>query len=936
MKDKSGVARRNITLSDIEGWSTINDIEKTFRAIGFTDTQMISLKRVAVVLSTNPMVILQVIETEKDAQAHLKDINNRTRYLLLATDGYRRFTFVKQAFSAAGTPRPAKFRFSKNDDLGPVVTKLRTCLIPNNPASFEGLFTTGMVVKEFYKQYKNLLYKVEQSISGISNSQERHHYAELILYRLMFCYFIQTRRFISDDPCYFQQMLNKNTKSNFYNDFLCDLFFNVLNTKKVDRNVTDTTFYNVPFLNGGLFRRHSIEENNPSIVIPNATFAEIFTFLDRWAWYADDDEEFEVNGVNPEILGHIFEQTITNRPGKGAYYTPIDVTNFITRRTIVSYCIDSVNNKFGSMHTDIPSILKKPNHATYMYFSVLRPMKVLDNACGSGEFLLSASKVLAELYSTAWRSIEQKSTPDVAAERRGIERYGSQKHYFQRRIITNNLYGIDMEEEAIEICKLRLWLSLIPGVDRNSVEPLPNIDYNIVEGNSLTGYTSLPEKYQEDLDNNNSLLEKISEINRLKYLFNSESDPRAVKLLSGQIDSLILDANKIMNKLRINEIGLDPDVKTHSEKSTAFAPNKSFHYIMGFADVINSGGFDVIIGNPPYVEQRVLDYPTSFLQLSSCKNTYAYFFEVSLRLLKNGGRLGYIVPISSVSTKRMAPLQDMLFVDCSELWISNYDDRPGRIFEGLEHCRSSIILCKSGQDDCKVHTTGYTRWHTSKRPGLFLNVNYVECSAHKSATAIPKLANSTELSIIDKLTAKNLIGPHILSTKTPHVVWYHDAPQYWIRGMDFLPKFLRGKKRGNSIHTKPFYLKHDKAKASVLALLNSSLFYWYFIKVSNCRDLILSDIKDFPCSIDELSSPTITILKNLNKKLMASYQENSYIKQVTMKRTGSVTYQEFKPHLSKHIIDEIDKIFASHYGFTDDELTYIQNFDLRYRMGVRS
>lgn len=926
-----GATGRNM---DVEGWNSINDIEKTFRMLGFTDTQAIGPKRIAVALSSDPLIVLQVIETDKDAQAHLKDINNRTRYLLLAADNYHRFSFVKQTFSAAGTPRPAKFRFSKNDDLGSVITKLRTCLIPGNPVALDNLFKTGLVVKDFYREYKKLLCKVEQLITGISDSQERHHYAELILYRLMFCYFIQTRHFISDDPLYFQQMLDKNTKSNFYNDFLRGLFFNVLNTKKEDRSPTDAAFYSVPFLNGGLFRRHPIEEKNVNIAIPNDVFAEIFTFLDRWAWYADDDEEFKVNGINPEILGHIFEQTITDRPGKGAYYTPIDVTNFITRKTIVPYCIDSVNGKFGSGHTHISSILKKPNQASYMYFSVLCPLKLLDNACGSGEFLLSASKVLAELYDTVWRSIEQKSTPDVMAERERIGRFSSRKHYFQRRIITNNLYGIDMEEEAIEICKLRLWLSLIPGVDKNSVEPLPNIDYNIVAGNSLTGYTAFPKNYQQDLDNNDSLVEKIKKINRLKQLFNSESDPSTVKLLSGQINSLILDANEIMNKLRINEIGLDPDTKTHSKKSTAFAPNKSFHYIMGFADVVNNGGFDVIIGNPPYIEQRILDYPVSFLQLSSCKNTHAYFFEVSLSLLRTGGRLGYIVPVSSVSTKRMAPLQDMLLADCSDIQISNYDDRPGRIFEGLEHCRSSIILCKKGSPNCRVHTTGYTRWHADQRQSLFSHVSYAESTAYKTASAIPKLANSTELSIIDKLTAKKPLGPHILSTETPHTVWYHDTPQYWIRALDFLPKFLRNGKNDLSVSHKSIYLKHNNAKTSVLAILNSSLFYWYFIKISDCRHLILSDIDAFPCTIDKLSPDTIKTLKKLGNKLMVSYQKNSHIKHVHMKRSGdSIAYQEFKPKLSKSIIDQIDQVLAPHYGFTNAELSYIQNFDLHYRLG---
>ena len=929
---KIGSNKQALPLSDVMKWCSVDSIVRTFNMLGFKDTNKIDAKHTAIAFATDPTVVLQVIETDKNAQAHLKDINNRTRYLLLADSDYQNFTFVKQAFTAAGTPKPLKFRFSKSGNLEPVVTKLRSHLTPGNPSALDNLFDMKEVVKSFYRQYKILLTKVEQSIAGISNSRECRHYAELILYRLMFCYFIQTRHFISNDPLYFNHMLTKNATRNFYKDFLCDLFFNVLNTKKGDRDTSNEFYNDIPFLNGGLFRRHTVEEKNSGISIPNTTFEDIFKFLNEWAWYADDDEEFNVNGVNPEILGHIFEQTLTDRPKKGAYYTPIDVTNFITRSAIKSYCIDRVNDEFGSDYNAVSDILKDPEHATYLYFHVLCPITVLDNACGSGEFLLSASKVLAELYSDVWDAIENGSTPAIVHERGQILESSSKKHYFQRKIITNNLYGVDMEEEAIEICKLRLWLSLISGVDQNSVEPLPNIDYNIVAGNSLTGYTSLPSNYQQDLDGDVSLLKKIGAIDKLKRSFNSETNPIKVKVISDEINLLLSDLTSTLNKLRINELGLQRNTKSHSQRTSVFAQNESFHYILGFGDVVNNrGGFDIIIGNPPYVEQRNLDYPTSFFHLFSCKNTYAYFFEVSLKLLKTGGWLGYIVPVSSVSTKRMTPLQDFLLESSSELKISNYDDRPGRLFEGLEHCRSSIVLCKKSSAKCTTYTTGYARWYTDQRQGVFANLDYVESSTYKTTTTIPKLGNPIELDIMDKLLLKNPLESYILP-KSPYYILYHDAPLYWIRGMDFQPTFVRDGKIAQSVDLKQICLKNNTAKVVTLSVLNSSLFYWYFIKVSDCRHLILSDIKSFPCSIDDLSSAAIAKLNHINKRLMASYQKNSRIKNVRMTH-GNRTYQEFKPNMSKQIIDEIDKILAPHYNFTTKELKYIQQFDLSYRMG---
>ncbi len=130
------------------------------------------------------------------------------------------------------------------------------------------------------------------------------------------------------------------------------------------------------------------------------------------------------------------------------------------------------------------------------------------------------------------------------------------------------------------------------------------------------------------------------------------------------------------------------------------------------------------------------------------------------------------------------------------------------------------------------------------------------------------------------------------------------------------------------------YFQEERARNIGISILSSSLFYWYYILTTNCRDLAPSVLYEFPINLTQLSATHANELESLCKKLMVDYRENSQLKEQTSSRTGQIIYQEFYPRLSKDIIDDIDRVLAKHYGFTDEELDFIINYDIKYRMGL--
>ncbi len=199
--------------------------------------------------------------------------------------------------------------------------------------------------------------------------------------------------------------------------------------------------------------------------------------------------------------------------------------------------------------------------------------------------------------------------------------------------------------------------------------------------------------------------------------------------------------------------------------------------------------------------------------------------------------------------------------------------------------------------------------------------------------AIPKVGQQIPKTIIQSISKTSKLGNYLIK-QSKNIVYFHNAPQYWIRAMDVAPYFWN-ERDGEQVSTqvKSLYLPSQLDASVVVAALNSSLFYWWFIILSDCRHLNLREIENFPIALDSMSKSNKQELSELSANLMTDLKSHAYRKECTYKATGKVVYDEFYPKKSKPIIDEIDHILAKHYGFTDEEIDFIINYDIKYRMG---
>ena len=750
-------------------------------------------------------------------------------------------------------------------------------------------------------------------------------------------------------------------------------------------------------------REYTVENEGVELVIEN--------LLGRYTFGLSSESK-----INPDILGYIFEKTINYISGtgtnqqkiKGAYYTPDDVVKFIVERTVVPVIfekmIEGLKNAGWSDtelkgYNSIEDILnpenipRNPIHVKKMIESI-DTIKVIDPACGSGHFLTA---VLAEIL-----RVKQHLLSFIDEE---IDRYQLKKD-----IVSKNIFGVDIDDNAIEIAMLRLWLSIVEEIeDSEHIDTLPNIEFNIVAGNSLVGWLNenlkihplinlledeyimasldnLGIHYGSEIDEIKTLLKKmdvkstVEAYKKLIEIYAYESGGRAanIRTVLGKIREKLYDLINSSFLAFIKENSNLNSNKKIKKISMGIENRKPFHWMIDFENVLNgkNGGFDVVVGNPPYIEDTNYDtidlsiiksnkvipqtvggkqkkkiVDSLFYQSSDCGNTHAYFIERSIKLLRPNGRFGFIVPISLVSTDRMGSIREYIHNNSSEAYYYNFDDRPGKIFSGLEDCRSTIVITTRGDGTKQVITSKYHRWYTKDRPSLFENLKTASWNIKDIKEIIPKIGTKRERDIIDVLNKKS-DGKTLdcFVVDEGNKVWYHNAPRYWIHAHtdEYLPKvkYYDDYKEDDKSNIVPKNFREEKASDQykfitlkekhipiALALLNSSLFYWWFVVWSDGRHLLDQHIRKFPIDLDKFPKEMVDKLDKLSQKLMENYEKTSRIK--INRRTGgyAIVIKEIIPSQSKDIIDEIDEIFAEHYSLNKEEREFIKNFDINFRLG---
>ncbi len=585
-------------------------------------------------------------------------------------------------------------------------------------------------------------------------------------------------------------------------------------------------------------------------------------------------------------------------------------------------------------------------------------ISVLDPTCGSGAFLFAALNVLEPLYTACLEGMrgflddaersERKRSPEHLRDFRRIlaqvEKHPSQRYFILKSIVLNNLYGVDIMEEAVEICKLRLFLKLVAQLERyDQIEPLPDVDFNVRAGNTLVGFTSLdavrqamtitPDGQRRAMfDEDRAALARIEEeaeiasaafnqFRRQQTTLGGEVTAAAKQALRDRLQRL----DDELDRLLAAEYGIAP------HKPTAYTPwrasHQPFHWFTEFYGIMSKGGFDVVIGNPPYVEYSKVksDYSVRGLETEVCGNLYAMTWERSLNLATNG-HLGMIVPASAVCTDGYASLRKLL-MDAGNVVVSSYSDNPGRLFDGMPHNRLQIILVDKGARPRRSFATVYNKWRTDARQYLFHDLAFIDSTRVSNDAGIAKIGHALEASILRKVSRFPVVPQQSRTSSQQHSLWYTRKLSHFLQILNFIPAIYdtKGKLRKPS-ELKEVCFESALIRDGALGILNTSLFSWMVQCFSDCRNLNQREVRMI--RFDTADTGRLERLSIIAHELMEDMKAKS-----ELKKQGKLTIQQTFPRQSKAIIDKLDKVLAEHYGITDEELDFIINYDIKYRMG---
>ena len=294
-----------------------------------------------------------------------------------------------------------------------------------------------------------------------------------------------------------------------------------------------------------------------------------------------------------------------------------------------------------------------------------------------------------------------------------------------------------------------------------------------------------------------------------------------------------------------------------------------------------------------------------------------------------------IIPTSAYSTDRMTSLQNLYHRYKRVGWVQTYHIRPAKLFAGAEQRLAIYIVQQGSKLPDALYSSRYNKWNEQFREYLFAVAEYVDITQVSFQNSIPKMHSEIEQSLWKKIAQFSTLEIHISKRRSSHTIYFHDSPGYWIRTMDFVPYFWNETDgEGISTHVRPLHLTTELGATVVAATLNSSLFYWWYVILSDCRSLTSREIRSFPIGVDEMETSVEQDLSAVSADLMQDLKHHAQRKERYQRLTGLVVYDEFYPRHSKHIINEIDHILAKHYGFTDEELDFIINYDIKYRMGL--
>ena len=758
-------------------------------------------------------------------------------------------------------------------------------------------------------------------------------YVKKLLGRIVFLHFLQKKGWLGvhadrewgEGDRDFMLRLFKNAtesqKENFLDDILEDLFSKGLDCNRSDRgDLYDTEvegFRNcrIPYLNGGLFERDNLDKK-PSH-FPASYFEGLLTMLSQYNFTIDENDPNDAEvGVDPEMLGRIFENLLEDNKDKGAFYTPKEIVQYMCRESLIAYLQTDLREEdkecirqFVTTHdAELLGDLKEDIDQK------LIDVKICDPAIGSGAFPIG---LLRELFFC--RSAIEPNIVENAAN-------------IKRHIMQNNIYGVDIERGAVDIARLRFWLSLI--VDERSPEALPNLDFKIMQGNSLL------EQYEgADLS---TMTEKKVGAGQGITIFDSMLDVYRKNLRDKlaeyyactEHDKKVLLRKDIADIVRqeLDEQGIRIDFKDMdlSANSQFFLWHTWFHDVFSRP---SKEGFDIVIGNPPYGakydSQTKRYYKNTYVTANSIRDlqkksldTYTLFIELGYNLLRRSGSFAYIVPISLTSSDSLTGVHRLLMNNCDTIHISSYAVRPKPVFENAM-VNTSILLFQKTETPCQhlFSTKMHRRGNEFDLQKLIDNLQFVDVKGQTLYGRIPKIGSEMEKNILNKLFNYTKLGSFIKTSGSP-IIYRFAGGRYF--------KVVTNYSNGSSAE-RTIYFANSKIANAVGCILSSNLSFWFYQIFSDNLNWKTYEIENF--TIPQLSTTNIEYLDELYSRYLSDIEDKANIRTTSGESTYNVdSFKEYKIVRSKAIIDEIDDYIGPLYRLTQEEIDFIKNYELEFRM----
>lgn len=589
-----------------------------------------------------------------------------------------RLSFICDIKGEATSPKRYTYVFGSNDLLYRTPIE-RFNFLKKKGISFENLktaFSVEALSDEFFDKYREQYADFIQYVTGKRfvkvgskweekelcepnaalmqafnhNEKKIRDYIKKMLGRITFLHFLQRKGWMCGDLNYMQNMFeNSQYKNDYLDSVLEPLFFGVLNTKPAEREALFADYHwdksllnewkDIPYLNGGLFERD--EDDEPESRFPADYFKRLFQFFSEYNFTIDENDPNDAEvGVDPEMLGKIFENLLEDNKDKGAFYTPKEIVRYMCQESLIAYletntsvAKDKIRQFVLSPEEGVEYI---PENKKSKILSALEEVKICDPAIGSGAFPMGLLNEL--LHCREVLSGEHYDRAEI-----------------KKSIIQNNIYGVDIEKGAVDIARLRFWLSIV--VDEEPPSPLPNLDYKIMQGNSLIesfmgvdlSKLTYEKEHKKDkgeislFDDEKNRLQKT--VSQLLSSYYSCCDHTKKKKLQQDISETI--------SKQLETQAYDPTILEKLKDINLAENNKFFLWHTWFSDVFNrednKNGFDIVIGNPPYIqlqnnggELAKLYEDCRFQTFTKTGDIYCLFYEKGWQLLRQQGHLCFI------------------------------------------------------------------------------------------------------------------------------------------------------------------------------------------------------------------------------------------------------------------------------------------------------